>query len=191
MGELVVSEFVSVDGVFEDLGGAEGFEHGGWAFKFERGEEGDAFKLEELRAADAHLLGRVTYEAFAAAWPGRRDTGEYGEKMHSIPKYVVTSTLERADWNNSTIIRTGVAAEIAALKARYQGDILVAGSGQLARWLLDQDLVDELRVMTFPVVLGAGKRLFNGSSAPISLRLLDARKHGECLTTIYTRHGVA
>ena len=187
MGKLVVSEFVSMDGVFEDPGGAESFKHGGWTFKFDRGPEGDEFKLEELRAADALLLGRVTYEGFAAAWPAIEATaGEFGERMNAIPKYVVSGTLEHADWKNSTVLGPERALEeIAQLKGRLAGDVLVAGSGQLARSLLAAGLVDELRLMVFPVVLGTGRRLFEGFEAPVTLRLASAREAGDSLILTY------
>jgi dihydrofolate reductase len=161
MGEIVVTEFISLDGVFEDPGGATGYRHGGWTFKFERGPEGDAFKLQELREAEAQLLGRVTYDGFAAAWPAMEEaTGEFGAKMNNSPKYVLSSTLQTADWKNSTILRGSVEEEIPALKERVTGPLLVAGSGQLVRGLLAQDLVDRLHLMVFPVLLGSGKRLF-------------------------------
>jgi dihydrofolate reductase len=158
MGRIVVTEFVSLDGVFEDPGGAEGFEHGGWTFTFDRGEDGDAFKLDELKASDAQLLGRVTYEGFAKAWPSYTDEVGFAEKMNAMPKYVVSSTLTEPSWTNSTVIGM---ADVAALKDRYSGDILVAGSGQLVRGLTGAGLVDEYRLMVFPVILGSGRRLFD------------------------------
>jgi dihydrofolate reductase len=187
MGKLVVSEFVSLDGVFEDPGGVEGFKHGGWTFRFDRGAEGDQFKLDELRAADVLLLGRVTYDGFAAAWPAMESSaGEFGVKMNAIPKYVVSGTLERADWNNSTVIAPGDAIDrIAGLKDEIAGDILVAGSGQLVRSLMRAGLVDEYRLMLFPIVLGTGKQLFEGSDEPASLRLLSVREAGDSLILTY------
>ncbi|MFY9932832.1 MAG: dihydrofolate reductase family protein [Streptosporangiaceae bacterium] len=158
MGRIVVTEFVSLDGVFEDPGGAEGFEHGGWSVSFNRGEDGDAFKLEELKASDAQLLGRITYEGFAKAWPSITDEQGFAVKMNEMPKYVVSSTLTDASWTNSTVIGL---SDVAGLKDRYTGDILVAGSGQLVRGLTDAGLVDEYRLMVFPVVLGSGRRLFD------------------------------
>jgi dihydrofolate reductase len=161
MGEIVVTEFISLDGVFQDPGGATGYRHAGWTFQFGRGPEGDEFKLQELRGAEAQLLGRVTYEAFAGAWPAMEETaGEFGEKMNNSPKYVLSSTLQSADWKNSTILRGTVEEAIPALKEQVDGRLLVAGSGALVRGLLAADLVDELRLMVFPVVLGAGDRLF-------------------------------
>ena len=158
MGKLVVTEFVSLDGVFEDPGGAEGYEHGGWTFEYDRGEDGNRFKVEELREAEAQLLGRVTYEGFAAAWPSRE--GEFADKLNSDPKYVVSTTLEHPEWQNTTVISANVTDAIEELKQRTAGSILVAGSGKLVATLLAADLVDELRLMVFPTVLGRGRRLF-------------------------------
>jgi dihydrofolate reductase len=161
MGEIVVTEFISLDGVFQDPGGASDYRHGGWTFQFDRGPEGDEFKLQELRDAEAQLLGRETYDEFAAAWPAMEETtGEFGEKMNNSPKYVLSSTLQSADWKNSTILRGTVEEAIPALKEQVDGRVLVAGSGALVRGMLAADLVDELRLMVFPVVLGAGDRLF-------------------------------
>src|SRR6476620_9770087 len=139
MGKLVVTEFMSVDGVFEDPGGSEDFEHGGWTFEYDRGDEGNAFKLDELMEAEVQLLGRVTYEGFAAAWPSRE--GAFADKLNSDPKYVVSATLEDPEWQNTTVIRGDVAEEIARLKQRTDGAILVAGSGTLVATLLAADLV--------------------------------------------------
>jgi dihydrofolate reductase len=169
MGKLVVSQFVTVDGVFEDPGGAEGFERGGWAFDFDRGADGDKFKLDEVMASEALLLGRVTYEGFAAAWPSRE--GEFADKFNGMPKYVVSSTLASPEWNNTTVIGGDVGKEVGALKERVDGDILVNGSAQLVKALVEHDLVDEYRLMVFPVVLGGGKRLFLDGIARRGLRL--------------------
>ncbi|HSS04776.1 MAG TPA: dihydrofolate reductase family protein [Solirubrobacterales bacterium] len=178
MGKIVVTEFVSLDGVIEDPGGAEGYRHGGWTFEYDRGEEGDKFKLDELAEAEAQLLGRVTYEGFAAAWPTIDDESGFAEKMNSMPKYVISSTLREASWNNSTILSGGLADEIAALHREIDGTILVAGSAQLVQGLLERDLVDELRLMVFPLVLGEGKRLFSEASEKKSLALRDSRTLG-------------
>jgi dihydrofolate reductase len=180
MGRIVVTEFVSLDGVMEDPGGAEDYRHGGWTFKFDRGAEGDKFKVDELTASDAQLLGRVTYQGFAKAWPSI-SAGEFGEKMNSMPKYVVSTTLADADatWENSTVIREDVAGQVSALRDRLAGDILVAGSARLVQSLLRDDLVDELRLMVFPVVLGSGKRLFGDMSEPSRLRLADSKTVGD------------
>ena len=179
MGRIVVSEFISLDGVMEDPGGAEHYRHGGWTFQYDRGPEGDQFKLDELAEADVQLLGRVTYEGFAAAWPQLEGTGPFGDKMNSMPKYVVSSTLEQADWNNSTVLRGDFVEEISRLKRDVDGVILVAGSAQLVQGLVKHGLVDELRLMVFPVVLGSGKRLFGESSVTHNLRLTGTTTVGE------------
>jgi dihydrofolate reductase len=177
MGRIVVTEFVSLDGVVEDPGGSGDFKHGGWSFEISRGEEGDKFKLDETMQADAQLLGRVTFEGFAEAWPSRE--GEFADKFNTMPKYVVSSTLEDPDWENSTVLRGDVAEEVAKLKQEVDGVILVAGSVQLVQALIDNDLVDELRLMVFPVVLGSGKRLFGETSDKKSLRLADSKMVGD------------
>jgi dihydrofolate reductase len=189
MGKVVVTEFITLDGVIEDPGGAEKdrFDGGGWAFAFDRGAEGDTFKFEELMGADAQLLGRVTYEGFAKAWPAMEGTGEFGVRFNAMPKYVVSSTLERADWTNSTIIGSDLEREVAALRERYDGDILVAGSAQLVQGLTDLGLVDEYRLMVFPTVLGRGKRLFRDGNAVERLRLTDVRRAGECAILTFER----
>jgi dihydrofolate reductase len=179
VGKLVVSEFVTLDGVMEDPGGGEPFDRGGWAFQFERGAEGDKFKLDETMGAEALLLGRVTYEGFAAAWPSRTDEVGFADKMNTMPKYVVSSTLESPEWNNSTVVKGDVAAEIAKLKEESDGPILVAGSRTLVQSLFDNGLVDELRLMVFPVVLGAGKKLFEDEGASTRLKLTESRPVGE------------
>jgi len=179
MAKVVVSEFVSVDGVMEDPGGVEGFDRGGWAFQFDRGPEGDQYKLDEALASDALLLGRVTYEGFAQAWPGR--TGEFADKFNGMEKYVVSSTLNEPGWQNSTVIKGKVADEVSRLKQADGGDILVNGSAQLVQALMDHDLVDEYRLMVFPVVLGAGKRLFGETRDTAALHLVDTKPVGECV----------
>jgi dihydrofolate reductase len=179
MGRIVVTEFVSLDGVMEDPGGAEDFKHGGWTFEIDRGEEGDRFKLDEVLEADAQLLGRVTYEGFAAAWPKMEDEVGFAAKMNSMPKYVVSSTLQSADWENSTILSGDLAGEMAKLKEEVDGVILVAGSATLAQGLLELGLVDELRLMVFPVVLGSGRRLFADSDDKKPLKLTDSKTVGD------------
>jgi dihydrofolate reductase len=188
MGKLVVTEFVTVDGVFEDPGGAEKFERGGWAFEFSRGEDGDKFKTDETMEAEAQLLGRGTYEEFAAAWPSRE--GEFADKFNTMPKYVVSTTLENPGWQNTTVISgDDPAAEIANLKEEIDGVILVAGSAKLLKLLLDEDLVDELRLMVFPVVLGKGKRLFRDHTAKSALELVEVRPVGDegVIVQVYRR----
>jgi dihydrofolate reductase len=179
MGKIVVSEFVSLDGVMQAPGGGEDYKHAGWTFQIPRGEEGDQFKLEETLEAQALLLGRVTYDGFAAAWPQMQSMGEFGEKMNSMPKYVISSTLEHAEWNNSTVLSGDLVEEVRKLKAELDGTILIAGSAQLVQALLEHDLVDELRLMLFPVVLGSGKRLFGESSDKQRLRLTDSKIVGD------------
>jgi dihydrofolate reductase len=171
VGRIVVTEFISLDGVIEDPGGAEGFRHGGWAFDL--GEDGGKFKLDETLQSQALLLGRLTYEGFASAWPSME--GEFADKFNSMPKYVVSSTLQEPEWNNSTVLKGDVVEEVSKLRQGQDGDIVVHGSAQLARTLLEHDLVDELRLMVFPVVLGAGKRLFGDTSDKKPLRLADSR----------------
>jgi dihydrofolate reductase len=177
VGRIVVTEFVSLDGVMEDPGGSESFEHGGWSFAFNRGEEGDKFKLDETMSSDALLLGRVTYEGFAAAWPSR--DGEFADKFNAMPKYVVSSTLENPEWNNSAVLKGDVAEEVAKLKREHDRDVVVHGSAQLVQTLVENDLVDELRLMVFPVVLGSGKRLFAETSDKKALRLVDSKVVGD------------
>src|SRR5262245_54574833 len=150
MGQIVVTEFVSLDGVMEDPGGAEDFRHGGWSFQISRGDEGDRFKLDEAMRSDALLLGRVTYEGFAAAWPTRE--GDFADKFNAMPKYVVSSTLEDPAWTNTTVLDGDVVDAVSTLRDRVDGEIVVHGSARLVQTLLEHDLVDELRLMVFPVV---------------------------------------
>jgi len=178
VSRLVVSEFVTVDGVMEDPGGSEGFERGGWAFRFERGADGDKFKLDEVMGADAQLLGRKTYEGFAAAWPGRDDEAGFAAKMNTMPKYVVSSTLSSPEWQNTTVIDGDIVEEIKALKQRVDGDILVYGSARLVRTMIDHGLVDELRLMVFPVVLGRGERLFADDAQQSAFELVETKQTG-------------
>ncbi|HEY1853975.1 MAG TPA: dihydrofolate reductase family protein [Solirubrobacterales bacterium] len=177
MGKIVVTEFVSLDGVIEDPGGAESFEHGGWTFEIDRGSEGDQFKLGELGEAEAQLLGRTTYEGFAAAWPTREDEAGFADKMNSMPKYVYSTTLQHPTWANTTVLSGDFAEDIRQLRDSVDGVILVAGSATLVQGLVDNDLVDELRLMVFPVILGSGKRLF-AASGKKPLALTDAKTVG-------------
>ena len=186
MGRIVVTEFVSLDGVMEAPGGGEDFKHGGWSFEIDRGDEGNTFKLEETMSSDALLLGRKTYEGFAAAWPGR--DGEFADKFNSMPKYVVSSTLEDPEWANTTVLGGDLAEAVATLKERHDGDIAVHGSASLAQALLERDLVDELHLMVFPVVLGDGKRLFGATTDKKRLRLEDSKTVGDgVLILVYGR----
>jgi dihydrofolate reductase len=177
MGKIVVTEFISVDGVVEDPGGSEDFKYGGWSFEFSRGDEGDKFKLDETSASDALLLGRKTYEGFADAWPSRE--GEFADKFNNMPKYVVSSTLKDPEWTNSVVVDGDLAEAVSKIRDEHDGDIAVHGSAQLAQALLEQDLVDELRLMVFPVVLGAGKRLFGETSDKKALKLVESQPVGD------------
>jgi dihydrofolate reductase len=177
MGRIIVTEFVSLDGVMEDPGGSENFKHGGWSFEFSRGDEGDKFKVDETNDAAAMLLGRATYEGFAEAWPSR--DGEFADKFNNMPKYVVSSTLENPEWTNTTVLKGDVAQAVETVKEQVDGDVVVHGSAQLSQALLDHGLVDELRLMVFPVVLGAGKRLFGPTAGKRTLRLTDSKIVGD------------
>lgn len=178
MGKVVVSEFISLDGVIEDPGGAEGTEFGGWTFRFPA-EDGQKFKFEELVASDVLLLGRLTYEEFAAAWPAMEETtGEFGVKMNNMPKVVVSTTLTEPAWRNTTVVSEDIAGAVAKLKEQYDGDVLVGGSAILIEELRDLDLIDEYRLMLHPVVLGQGKKLFKDGTAPTDLVLVGSRAVG-------------
>ncbi len=174
MRKIVVSEFLSLDGVMEDPGGAEGTRHGGWTFQF-NDPEGMKYKLDEVSDHDALLLGRTTYEGFAAAWPDMTDDVGFADKMNTMPKYVVSGTLQRTDWSNSTVLSGDPVQQISELKSEPGGDLLVAGSATLVRELLARDLVDELRLMVFPIVLGSGKRLFGDAPDARILQLVDSK----------------
>jgi len=182
VGRIVVTEFVSLDGVIEAPGGGEEFKYGGWSFEIERGPEGDQFKLDETMSSDALLLGRVTYEGFAAAWPSRE--GEFADKFNTMPKYVVSSTLEEPEWNNSTVLKGDLADEVTKLRDKHEGDVVVHGSATLVQALIEHDLVDELRLMMFPIVLGTGKRLFGETSDKKRLRLVDSKVVGDGVTIL-------
>ena len=177
MGRIVVTEFVSLDGVMEDPGGAEDFKHGGWSFEFSRGNEGDQFKLDETMESDALLLGRKTYEGFADAWPQR--DGEFADKFNNMPKYVVSSTLRDPEWTNTTVLDGDLAEAVGRVRDAHDGMVAVHGSAQLAQSLLAADLVDELRLMVFPVVLGTGKRLWGETADKKPLRLTDSKIVGD------------
>jgi dihydrofolate reductase len=179
MGKIVATEFVSLDGVMEDPGGAEDFKHGGWTFEVSRGDEGDKFKLDELIEAEAQLLGRVTYEGFASAWPSMEDEMGFAEKMNGMPKFVVSSTLEEAGWNNSTVLSGDFVEEITKLKQEVDGVILIAGSAQLVQGLIEHDLLDELRLMVFPLALGSGRRLLGETTEKKPMKLVDSKTIGD------------
>jgi dihydrofolate reductase len=186
MGKLVVTEFITLDGVVEDPGGSENFARGGWAFQFDRGDEGDRFKFDELTASGAQLLGRVTYDGFAAAWPNR-PPGDFTDRMNTMPKFVVSSTLESPEWENSTVLKGDLTDEVGKLKEQFSGDILVAGSVQLVQSLLARGLIDELHLMVFPVVLGEGKRLFADGADTTPFRLVETRQTGTVAILILRR----
>src|SRR4051794_144784 len=183
MGRIFVTEFISLDGVVEDPGGAEDYRHGGWVFEFDRGEDGDRFKLDETMESDALLLGRRTFEGFAAAWPERE--GEFAEKFNSMPKYVVSKTLTEPSWSNSTVLSGDPVEEARRLKDEFDGTIQVAGSVQLAQALIAADLVDELRLMLFPVLLGEGKRLFGQLADKRRFKLAELRNVGEGVPVMF------
>src|SRR5947209_10915589 len=187
MGKLAVTEFVSIDGVFEDPGGAEDYEHGGWTFEYDRGEDGNKFKMDELMEAEVQLLGRRTYEGFAEAWPSRE--GPFADKLNNGPKYVVSNTLTEPAWQNTTVISGDVVEGVSKVKDETKGTILVAGSGTLVRTLLAADLVDELRLMVFPTVLGRGERLFPEGIDRLKLKLTESRTVGPdgVQVQVYTR----
>lgn len=186
MGKVIVTEFVSMDGVMEAPGGDEGYKHTGWTFEFP--DEGQyEYKTEELMDSEVQLLGRVTYEGFAAAWPERQDEAGFADRMNAMPKYVVSTTLDEATWNNTTILRD--LDEVARMKDEVEGNILVAGSNTLVHSLLERDLVDELRLMIFPVILGSGKRIFPESPDKIVFELAEHRQYGSIVVHVYRRPG--
>ena len=185
MATIIVTEFVSLDGVMEDPGGDNDFKYGAWTFEYDRGDEGNKFKLDETMESDALLLGRKTYDGFAEAWPTRE--GEFADKFNNMPKYVVSSTLSEPEWNNTTVLNGDVAAAVRKLKDEQDGTIVVHGSAQLAQTLLDNDLVDELRLMVFPVVLGTGKRLFGETRDKKPLQLAESRTVGDGVAILIYR----
>jgi dihydrofolate reductase len=177
MGRIVITEFVSLDGVMEAPGGGEGFKYDGWSFEIDRGDEGNTFKLEETMGSEALLLGRKTYEGFAAAWPER--DGEFADKFNTMPKYVVSTTLGEPEWANTTVIDGDLSEAVATIKQRHDGDVVVHGSATLVQALLENDLVDALHLMVFPVVLGEGKRVFGPTSDKKRLRLTGSQTVGD------------
>ena len=186
MGRIVVTEFISLDGVIEAPGGGEDYQYAGWTFEIDRGDEGNQFKLEETMSSAALLLGRRTYEGFASAWPER--DGEFADKFNTMPKYVVSSTLRDPQWTNSTVLSGGLVDEITKLRKEQDGDIVVRGSAQLVQALIENDLVDELRLMVFPVVLGTGKQLFGETADKKRLRLSSSQVVGDGVAVqVYAR----
>jgi dihydrofolate reductase len=185
MGRIVVTEFVSLDGVMQAPGG-EDFKYPGWSFEFDRGEDGNQFKLDEALEAEALLIGRVTYESFAGAWPSRE--GEFADKFNNMPKYLVSSTITDPDWNNTTVLEGDVVEAVTKLRQEVDGDIQVPGSRRLVQELIEHDLVDELHLMVFPVVLGTGDRVFGETTDKKTMRLKESRTVGEgILVLIYER----
>jgi dihydrofolate reductase len=185
MGRIIVTEFVSLDGVMEAPGGGEAFDRGGWTLEVDQGEDGARFKLEETLDAEAVLLGRATYEAFAASWPSPE--GAFADKLNAMPKYVVSSTIHDPTWANATVLEGEVVEQVAKLRAGQDGDVVVHGSARLVQTLVEHDLVDELRLMVFPVVLGAGKRLFGDTSTIKHLRLVESRTVGDGIALLIYR----
>ncbi len=177
MGRIFVTEFISLDGVMEDPGGAEDYRYGGWSFAFDRGDDGNAYKLEETMESDGLLLGRRTFEGFAAAWPER--DGEFADKFNSMPKYVVSKTLTDPAWSNSTVLAGDPVEEVRRLKDEFDGTLQIAGSAQLAQAMIDADLIDEVRLMVFPVVLGEGKRFWGPVAEKKTFALADTKVVGE------------
>jgi len=174
MRKVIVSEYVTLDGVMVDPGGGEGTKHGGWSFQF-WSEEAAKFKFDELFASDALLLGRVTYQGFAKAWPSMTDEQGFADRMNSLPKFVVSRTLEKLEWNNSKPIKGNIAEEVSKLKQQPGQDILIAGSVELIHTLMQHDLIDEYRLMVHPVVVGSGKRLFKDKTDMKVLKLVDTK----------------
>jgi dihydrofolate reductase len=183
---IVVTEFVSLDGVMEAPGG-EPFKYPGWSFEIDRGDDGNQFKLEETRRADALLIGRRTYESFAGAWPKR--AGEFADKFNSMPKFVVSTTLKKPEWNNTTVLDSGDAtAQVRKLKAEFDGELQVPGSHRLVQELIENDLVDQITLMVFPVILGTGKKVFEEKAERRRLRLREAKVVGDgVVVLIYER----
>src|SRR3954462_8811497 len=184
---IVVTEFGSLDGVMEAPGGEPDFKSPGWTFEFDRGDDGNQFKLDETRSADALLLGRRTYESFAGAWPDR--DGEFAEKFNAMPKFVVSTTLKDPDWNNTTVLGSGNATEqVRRLKEEFDGQLQVPGSHRLVQELIASDLVDQVNLMVFPVILGTGKKAFEATPERRNLRLKESKVVGEGIAVqIYER----
>jgi dihydrofolate reductase len=184
---IVVTEFVSLDGVMEAPGGEPGFKYPGWTFEFERGDDGNQFKLDETMSADALLIGRRTYESFAGAWPERE--GEFADKFNSMPKFVVSTTLEDPEWSNTTVLDgTDATAAVRKLKAEFNGELQVPGSHRLVQELIASDLVDQVNLMVFPVILGTGKKAFEETHERRTLRLKESKVVGDGIAVmIYER----
>jgi dihydrofolate reductase len=186
MGRIVITEFISMDGVMQAPGG-EAFKYEGWTFEFDRGDDGGRFKAEEIFDAEAQLIGRITYESFAGAWPQRE--GEFAEKFNAMPKFVVSTTLKDPDWNNTTVLDGGDAtAAVRRLKDEFDGELQVPGSHRLVQELIASDLVDQVNLMVFPVILGTGKKAFEETPERRNLRLTDSKVVGDgVLVAVYER----
>ena len=174
MGKIIATEFITLDGIIEDPGGAEKTEHGGWSWQFWN-EEAQKYKFDELFATDALVLGRVTYEGFAAAWPGMTDEDGFAERMNSLPKYVASETLDQLEWNNSILMKDNIVGKMTRLKREVEQDIVIHGSSKLINSLFPYQLIDEIRLMVFPIILGSGKRLFKDRTELKSLKLLETK----------------
>src|SRR3954470_7264173 len=185
--QIVVTEFVSLDGVMEAPGGEPDFKYPGWTFEYDRGDDGNQFKLDETMAADALLIGKRTYESFAGAWPDRE--GEFADKFNTMPKFVVSTTLGEAEWNNTTVLDSGDAtAQVRKLKEEFDGQLQVPGSHRLVQELIESDLVDQINLMVFPVILGTGKKAFEQKPERRNLRLKESKVVGDgVLVLIYER----
>jgi dihydrofolate reductase len=183
---IVVTEFASLDGVMQAPGG-EDFKYRGWTFEFDRGDDGNQFKLDETMSADALLIGRRTYESFAGAWPGRE--GEFADKFNSMPKFVVSTSLGEPEWNNTTVLSSGDAtAQVRRLKADFDGELQVPGSHRLVQELIESDLVDQINLMIFPVILGTGQKVFEEKPERRRLRLKESKVVGEGIAVlVYVR----
>ena len=184
---IVVTEFVSLDGVMEAPGGEPDFKYPGWSFEFDRGDDGNQFKLDETMSADALLLGRRTYESFAGAWPERE--GEFADKFNTMPKFVVSTTLGDAEWNNTTVLDSGDAtAQVRKLKDEFDGELQVPGSHRLVQELIEADLVDQINLMVFPTILGTGKKVFSEMPERRNLKLRESKVVGDGVAVlIYER----
>lgn len=184
---IVVTEFVSLDGVMQAPGGEPDFKYPGWTFEFDRGDDGNQFKLEETMSADALLLGKRTYDSFAGAWPERE--GDFADKFNSMPKFVVSTTLTDPDWNNTTVLDSGDAtAQVRTLKDEFDGELQVPGSHRLVQELIASDLVDQVNLMVFPVILGTGKKAFEETADRRPLKLKESKVVGDgVLVLVYER----
>jgi dihydrofolate reductase len=183
MRKIIVSEYVTLDGVMEDPGGGEKTQHGGWSFQFWN-EEAAKYKFDELFASGALLLGRATYEGFAKAWPSMHDEHGFADRMNNLPKYVVSATMKKVEWNNSHLIKGNISEEVSKLKQEAGQDILVAGSSQLVHTLMTHDLIDEYHLMVHPIILGGGKRLFREGTEKEALRLVDTKIFGSGIVVL-------